>query len=110
MSKQYTFKTTRYTEWMEEILDNISNQDRSRFIREVLIQGMKSMGIKIQEETQRSFVLQTTDQPVTNISQIKVTQRTEETLSPMDLDIPVMDEEISLEELEQKLDLIGGSI
>lgn len=33
MPKQYTFKTTKSTEWMEEVLDNLPSSERSRFIR-----------------------------------------------------------------------------
>ena len=33
MPKQYTFRTTKATEWMEPILDAIPQPDRSRFLR-----------------------------------------------------------------------------
>lgn len=33
MSKQYTFKTTRRTSYLEEVLDALPSQDRSEFIR-----------------------------------------------------------------------------
>lgn len=37
MGKQYTFKTTRDTEWLEPILDELPSQDRSRTIRMALV-------------------------------------------------------------------------
>jgi len=33
MTKQYTFKTTKETSWIEEILDRMDMGDRSKFIR-----------------------------------------------------------------------------
>ncbi len=41
MPKQYNFKTTRATEWMEEVLDNLPPSERSRFIRTAI---MKHLG------------------------------------------------------------------
>lgn len=45
MSKQYTFKTTKDTEWMEEILNRISPQDRSAFIRDSIRQNLEKLGV-----------------------------------------------------------------
>jgi hypothetical protein len=45
-SKQYTFKTTRDTEWLEDILDSLPPQYRSEFIRAHLIQGINGTAPK----------------------------------------------------------------
>jgi hypothetical protein len=45
LPRQYTFKTTRKTEWMEEVLGKVDSHDRSSFIREMLVLGMKTAGI-----------------------------------------------------------------
>jgi len=37
MPKQFTFKTTRETAWIEPILDNMESGDRSKFIRQCLV-------------------------------------------------------------------------
>jgi hypothetical protein len=36
LPKQYSFKTTRATEWMEEVLDSLPPSERSRFVREAI--------------------------------------------------------------------------
>ena len=37
MGKQYTFKTTKDTLWLEKILDNMDSRCRSEFIRSAII-------------------------------------------------------------------------
>lgn len=37
MGKQYTFKTTKNTEWLEDVLNNMSGRERSEFIRAAII-------------------------------------------------------------------------
>jgi hypothetical protein len=37
LGKQYTFKTTRDTEWLEPILDGLNGKERSRYIRMALV-------------------------------------------------------------------------
>lgn len=42
MPKQYTFKTTRATEWMESHLDSLPPSERSRFIRQAIADAIGS--------------------------------------------------------------------
>jgi hypothetical protein len=44
MAKQYSFKTTRRTQQLEEVLERVPKKDRSEFIREMLIKGMEVSG------------------------------------------------------------------
>lgn len=44
MGKQYSFKTTRRTSYLEPILDEIDRQDRSEVIRQAVILGFIQMG------------------------------------------------------------------
>lgn len=37
MSKQYTFKTTKSTLWLENVLDSMGSRERSEFIRSAII-------------------------------------------------------------------------
>ena len=47
LAKQYTFKTTKATQWMEPILDDLSNgRDRSAVIREMITDHLVKSGIK----------------------------------------------------------------
>lgn len=81
MGKQYNFKTTRTTSWMEDILDNMSNGDRSLFIREAVSEHMYALGMANRSDTQRfkaptvpdsaSIVFQKKDKGTTNETQKK---------------------------------------
>lgn len=108
MSKQYTFKTTRHTEWMENILDSIPFNDRSMMIREFLSLGMKAKGMKTEPVSQMSFIPLTNDQSITEESQTKVTQKTEDT-SMQEFVIEEIEEDVDLEELDRRLNLMGGN-
>ena len=66
MSKQYTFKTTRDTEWIEPILDGLPPSDRSRTIR---------MALMLLFDNQRPAVTQVT--PVSQQVTPEVTQVTQ---------------------------------
>lgn len=44
MPRQYTFKTTRRTTYLEEVLNNVDGHDRSAFIREMLTLGLQTAG------------------------------------------------------------------
>lgn len=37
MGKQYTFKTTKDTEWLQSVLDSMNSRERSEFIRSAII-------------------------------------------------------------------------
>jgi hypothetical protein len=51
--KQYTFRTTKSTEWLEEILDQIPKSSRSALIRELIITGLEVHGIVADYNTLR---------------------------------------------------------
>lgn len=52
MTKQYTFKTTKTTEWMEPILDELSqNRDRSAVLREMVAYYLEHTGIREKYES-----------------------------------------------------------
>jgi len=44
MAKQYSFKTTRRTQHLEQVLESVPKKDRSEFIREMLTKGIQSSG------------------------------------------------------------------
>lgn len=51
--KQYTFRTTKSTEWLEEILDQVPKSSRSALIRELIITGLEVHGIVADYNTLR---------------------------------------------------------
>ena len=51
--KQYTFRTTKSTEWIEEILDQVPKSSRSALIRELIITGLEAHGIVVDYNTLR---------------------------------------------------------
>ncbi|WJJ55371.1 hypothetical protein QB910_000127 [Dabrowskivirus KKP3916] len=42
MPERYSFRITRKTKWIEDIVENIPKQDRSEFIRECFLVGLKT--------------------------------------------------------------------
>jgi hypothetical protein len=121
LPRQYTFKTTKDTAWIEEVLDDPAHtRDRSAFIRELIIAGLESTGIKRDYETERrhnllhrlnkmeahSEVVQKVAQKVRHVPQ-EVTQDTPKVTlkeSPHSLVIPVMEEEETKPNYYDKLD------
>lgn len=90
LPKQYTFKTTRHTEWMEEHLDSLPPSERSRFIRAAIADALG------QGDIVRQYV------PKSVKSSKKVTQS-----DPTPTDAPVFGEGIeddTVLDLESKLD------
>lgn len=67
MGKQYTFRLTRDTKWVENTLDKMESQHRSNFIREAIIQKIKQKDV--------THVTQEVTQKVTHVTQ-EVTQTT----------------------------------
>lgn len=50
MAKQYSFKTTKTTKWIESILDDLSSGERSEAIREMIADYLEKSGIKDEYE------------------------------------------------------------
>lgn len=93
MGKQYTFKTTKDTAWMEPILDAMSSGERSKFFRESVRKSLDNSG-------------QTQVTPVSDVGNTKVRpvsdkRGTQVTPPPIE---EVEDIEIPLENLESSLD------
>lgn len=42
MSKRYTFRITRKTQWLEDVIESIEKKDQSDFIREMVIAGLRT--------------------------------------------------------------------
>ena len=89
--KQYTFKTTRATEWMEKILDSIEPQDRSSFIREMLLVGMMNKGIPVGSLVSR---IQINVSPTTDTQMSDVAHQTDEQQKTDDIPQPPIIEEV----------------
>lgn len=76
MAERYTFRTTRKTAWLDDILMAVDKQDRSDFIREHLILGLKGV------VPQTSDKPQTIVQPTSNERPTIVTQPVTPTVAP----------------------------
>lgn len=92
LGRQYTFRTTRETEWLDDILMGIPTKDRARFIRKLIINGLEV----------HSGVIQKDDKPKTNTLPIKDKPTT---IAPPPPTEPI--EDIEEEDLESKLDNLG---
>jgi hypothetical protein len=69
LSQRYTFRTTRKTKWLDAILQSVEDKDRSDFIREHLILGLKAVGYSQGCQTdvpQMSDKQQTIVEPMSN--------------------------------------------
>lgn len=52
MGKQYTFKITKDTEWLQSVLDNMGSRERSEFIRSAIIaQLTKTSSIEVDRQS-----------------------------------------------------------
>ena len=65
MPKQYTFKTTRHTAWMEEHLDSLPPSERSRFIRAAIADALEQDDIVRQYVSKSSEVILSPSKKVT---------------------------------------------
>ena len=84
MGKQYSFKTTRRTGYLEDLLDEIPKKDRSEAIRQAVILGFLQMGklkpdmvpmtgvAKVEPMPHKSptIVTQTLDESPTKVTQL----------------------------------------
>lgn len=43
LAQQYTFRLTRKTKWIEDIIELIPKQDKADFIRTCFVEGLKTM-------------------------------------------------------------------
>ena len=88
MPKQYTFRTTRETSWLDEILMGVSDKDRARFIRNTLMAGLNGSTIELQSTHEpNTNSTQTEDKP--NTETLARIENTEEPLfgEPTELDL-----------------------
>lgn len=95
MPKQYTFKTTRATDWLEEHLDSLPPSERSRFIRSAISDKL-TKDDNIRQDNTLSY------QKVTQ-KETKVDFPTLQT-SPPPMEEGIIEEDV--ESLESKLDSI----
>jgi hypothetical protein len=109
LPKQYTFKTTRQTSWMDSILEAVDSRDRSSFIRDMIELGMRATNIQgvppLKTYTGVTNVLPLCDKCVTNEPQMSdncVTNVTHEA--------PVPDDEVIFEEKEIDFESILDSM
>jgi hypothetical protein len=129
MGKQYTFKSTKATSWLEPLLDGMG-KERSEFIREMIIAGMQARGLTdrppspsatqfnvLPTSVQREYVTQLSDKRCDNMSDQLSDKRCDKTSDTFQLsrskDVgnlpePIMEEmgvpDISLDDLESRLD------
>ncbi|WIT26263.1 hypothetical protein [Bacillus phage SPO1L3] len=55
MAKQHNFKTTRSTEWMDDLLDSMGQGEKSLFIRSAITEYAVALGLVSQEVTKPKF-------------------------------------------------------
>lgn len=68
MVKYYSFRTTRDTEWLDEILKSVPKHDRAKYIRELIIKGLNN-NVSQTEHKPNTFVTHTEHKCNTNVSQ-----------------------------------------
>ena len=112
MPRQHTFKTTRDTDWLDDVLDSVPN--KSDFIRELVLIGLAVKGINPPSPlAPYGDVLQNV-RPVTQNVQPKVTQEIADRPVPeaqtstintnLIEDAPeIIEKELSLDDLEARL-------
>lgn len=64
MTRQYTFKTTKNTKWIEPILDELSkDRERSAVIRDIIIEYLEKSGLReaLEEELNKDSSVDTED-------------------------------------------------
>lgn len=84
MPKQYTFKTTKYTTWLEGFLDSLPSNERSEFIRGAI---MEKLGQSDEQYVGRS-VTQNVPQKVTpNARQIVTPAMENEVIRGEEIDL-----------------------
>jgi len=104
MAKQYTFKTTKKTAWMESMLDSVVG-DRSTIIRDLIILGMKASGMQCGSDTQMKYnvtLYQTSN--VTQVSQGQTQQIYTEEPTNTEYSPSALEEEPEIETLELTVD------
>lgn len=120
MGKQYTFKTTRRTTYLDDAINNIPKKDRSELLRQAVTIGLIQMGVLDEKQLSflDSFIRQTADNSNTKVTQRSdkettiveqmsyesptfVEQKTHESLT---FDPPVMDTVGSVDESSVDLD------
>ncbi|WIT26466.1 hypothetical protein [Bacillus phage SPO1L4] len=55
MAKQHNFKTTKSTEWMDELLDSMGQGEKSLFIRSAITEYAVALGLVSREVTKPKF-------------------------------------------------------
>jgi len=128
MTKQHTFKSTRTTSWIDEILD-AQGDNKSAFIRHLIISGLMNMGVhppiafgKYNHDVVNFQVLQmpvksntnvtqTSHESVTSDSDTSVPSTSHESVTSaihirtgVDDEPEIFSKEVSLPDLEAKLD------
>lgn len=68
MPKYYSFRTTRDTEWLDDILKSVPKHDRAKYIRELIIKGL-NVNVTQTEHKPNTFVSHTEHKCNTNVSQ-----------------------------------------
>ncbi|WP_144510022.1 hypothetical protein [Bacillus sp. FJAT-22090] len=90
MAKQYTFRTTRETKWLDDILMEVPTKDRARFIRKLIISGLWATSNELQlEDKPKSNELLTEVKPKSNIAPLDISPPppTEEGIEDTEIDL-----------------------
>lgn len=69
MTRHYTFRTTRDTEWLDGILGAVAEKDRAKYIRELIIKGLGN--VTQTEHVPNTLVTQVEHKPNTIVTQEK---------------------------------------
>lgn len=99
MPKQYTFRTTKDTHWLETILDGKDRDERSGFIRDMIALGIRASGHPL---SMKKEVTRITSHEMRNTSHVDLHMpATPTVVEPI---IQVMDEKVDDVDLDSKLD------
>lgn len=88
LAKQYTFRTTRETNWLDDILMGVPSKDRARFIRKLIISGLWATSNESQTE----------HKPKSNESHLE--DKLESNVIPLETPPPPMEEGVEDTEID----------